>query len=149
MSAGALARFVDELAADPPGPASGSAAAVTVAMAAALAELAARRSGDPAAAAQAAAVRARAVPLADADARAYADVLEARGDERRAALARASDVLREIAAAAAETHRVARPLLRRVEGPLRGEVTTALALADAAGGAAEQLIKINADQARV
>lgn len=145
MSGDALSRFVDELAADPPGPASGSAAAVAVAMAAALAELAARRSGDAATSARAAAVRARALPLGDADARAYADVLATRGDERRAALARASDVLREIVAAAAETSAVAEPLLTTVQGPLRGEVTTALALANAARGAAEQLIRINAD----
>ncbi|MFN2471015.1 MAG: cyclodeaminase/cyclohydrolase family protein [Gaiellaceae bacterium] len=145
MSGSELAGFVGALAADPPGPASGSAAAVAVAMAGALAELAARRSGEAESEAQAAAVRARSLPLADADARAYAEVLGSRGNERRAALACASDVLREIAAAAVEAHRVAESLIGRVEGPLRGEVTTAVALAEAARSAVEQLIRINAE----
>ncbi|MCA1569349.1 MAG: cyclodeaminase/cyclohydrolase family protein [Chloroflexi bacterium] len=52
-----LARFLDELAADPPGPAAGSAAAVVVAMAAALLELAARRSGESEASTRASALR--------------------------------------------------------------------------------------------
>jgi len=71
------------VAADPPGPAGGSVAAAAVALAAALAELAARKSGRPDEEARAAALRTRAVSLAAADARTYAEVLGAEGDARR------------------------------------------------------------------
>ncbi|MDQ3690255.1 MAG: cyclodeaminase/cyclohydrolase family protein, partial [Chloroflexota bacterium] len=96
MSDPLLAGFLDDLAADPPGPAAGSAAAIVVAMAAALLELAARRSGEGGIALQASLRREAAIPLAEADARAYESVLQARGEARRSALSRASDILREI-----------------------------------------------------
>ena len=143
-AAAQLAPFVDDLAADPPSPAGGSALAVTVAMASALAELVARRSGASEIAAAAAAVRRRALPLADADAAAYARVLGSEGDERTAALARASDVLRAVDAAAAETQRLASPLLERAKPPLRADVQTALELAAAVRRSAEELIRANA-----
>ena len=144
-----VAAFVDELAADPPGPAAGSAAAVTVAMAAALVELVARRAGAEDAAAQARALRARALPLADADARAYGDVLEARGEARRAALERSSDVLRDIASTAAEVGALASPLGKRTKPALRGDVRAAIELADAARRVADDLVLVNrADASR-
>ena len=147
MSDEALVAFVGELAADPPGPAAGSAAAVVVAMAAALVELAARRSGGTEVAARAAKARARALPLADADARAYAAVLASRGDARRKALARASDVLREIGETADEVRRLASPLVSQARGSLRGEAIAALELADAARSVTDRLARINVNQA--
>lgn len=143
MDTPGVAGFVEALAADPPGPAAGSAAAITVAMAAALAELAARRSGEAETAARAGAVRAGALPLAEADARAYGEVLHSRGPERREALARASDVLREIAQAAVETQRLAEPLVESAKAALRGEALAAVELAAAAGRVAERLIEVN------
>ena len=141
-----VAQFVDDLAADPPGPAGGSALAVTVAMAAALAELAARRSGASDLAAGAAALRRRALPLSQADADAYALVLSSDGEARTNALARASDVLREIAAAAAETQRLASPLLDQANPALRADVRAALELADAARRSVEHLVRANASE---
>jgi len=138
-----LANFLDELAADPPGPAAGSAAAVVVAMAAALLELAARRSGENEVSSRASALRRTALPLAEADARAYQVVLQSRGDERRAALTRASDVLREIEVAAAAVGELASPLLERATPALRGEVVAAVELARAARSVSERLIMLN------
>ncbi len=139
-----VAAFVDDLAADPPGPAGGSALAVTVAMAAALTELAARRSGATEIAAAAAGLRRRALPLADADADAYALVLASEGEERTAALARASEVLRDVDDAAADTQRVASSLLERAKPALRADVRTALELTAAVRRSAEELIRANA-----
>ena len=147
MTDAALAGFVRELAADPPGPAAGSAAAVVVAMAAALVELAARRSGETGVAARAARAGARALPLADADADAYAAVLESRGDARREALAGASAVLREIGEVADEVQRLVSPPVSRAKGALRGEAIAALELAQAARSVADRLARLNLAQA--
>ena len=145
MSYAPLADFAAELAADPPGPAAGSAAAATEAMAAALTELSARRSGDDLTATRAAASRARAVQLAESDARAYADVLRSRGDARRKALEQASGVLRDIAAAADEVRVLAAPLVETAKGALRGEALAAVELAAAGRRVADQLILVNRD----
>ena len=83
------------------------------------------------------------VPLAEADARAYQAVLESRGDERRSALSRASDVLREIAAAATGVEEAASPLVERAKPALRGEAVAAVELARAARRVSEALIRIN------
>ncbi|MFN2483726.1 MAG: alpha/beta fold hydrolase [Candidatus Limnocylindria bacterium] len=136
---------MDELAADPPGPAAGSAAAIVVAIAAALTELAARRSGEDALASRAASARTAAVPLAETDARAYAAVLRARGHERRAALGRASDVLRQIGDAAGVVEELAAPLVERARPALRGEAAAAVELARAARRVSERLIMFNRD----
>ena len=138
-----LVRFLDELAADPPGPAAGSAAAIVVAIAAALLELAARRSGENRLSSRASSLRTAVVPLAEADARAYQAVLASRGDERRSALSRASDVLREIAAAATGVEEAASPLVERAKPALRGEAVAAVELARAARRVSEALIRIN------
>ncbi len=138
-----LARFLDELAADPPGPAAGSAAAIVVAMAAALLELAARRSGENRLSLRASSLRTTVVPLAEADARAYQEVLRSRGDERRSALSRASDVLLEIAAVAAAVEELASPLVERAKPALRGEAVAAVELARAARRVSERLVMVN------
>lgn len=138
-----VAHFLDQLAADPPGPAAGSAAAIVVAMAAALLELAARRSGEHGLSSHASSLRTAIVPLAEADARAYEAVLQSRGDERRSALSAASDVLREIAAAAAAVEEAASPLVERVKPALRGEAAAAVELARTARRVSERLVQIN------
>jgi methenyltetrahydrofolate cyclohydrolase len=142
-----LAAFLDDLAADPPGPAGGSAAAVTVAMAAALIELAARRSDDGHRAANAAELRRRAFALAEADARAYEQVLDSHGEERRSALTRASGVLEEIAAAAHALNELAQPLIDRARPPLAADVRAAVELAGAARAAVGHLALANARDA--
>jgi len=143
LSDDSLAAFLDELAAEPPGPAAGSAAAVVVAMAAALLELAARQSGENLIASRAASLRTTALPLAAADARAYRAVLESRGDERRSALSRASDTVRDIGRAAAAVEELAPSLIERAKPALRGEVVTALELARAATRVSRSLVSIN------
>lgn len=143
MTDDSLAGFLHELAADPPGPAAGSAAAIVVAMAAALLELAARRSGEYGIASQASSIRAAALPLAEADARAYRMVLQTRGDERRRALRRASDVLREIGVAAAAVEKLALPLLELAKPALGGEVVAASEFARAARRVSERLVTVN------
>ena len=143
MTDDSIASFLDELAADPPGPAAGSAAAVAVAMAAALLELAARRSGENDGASRASALRATALPLAEADARAYEAVLRSRGDARRAALTRASDVLIEIGIAAGAVEDLASALVERVKPALRGEVVAASEFARAARHVSERLVTLN------
>jgi len=112
-------------------------------MAAALLELAARRSGENGLSSHAFSLRTAAVPLAEADARAYAAVLRSRGDERRSALSRASDVLREIGAAATAVEEAASPFVERAKPALRGEAVAAVELARAARRVSERLIMIN------
>lgn len=112
-------------------------------MAAALTELAARRSGDDPTAARAAASRAYALQLAEADERAYAEVLSAQGDARREALAHASQSLRDIASAADEVRALASPLVETARGALRGEALAAVELAAAGRRVAERLILVN------
>ncbi|MBA3741152.1 MAG: alpha/beta hydrolase [Chloroflexi bacterium] len=143
MTDDSLAAFLDELAADPPGPAAGSAAAVVVAMAAALLELAARRSGQSEVSSRAATLRMTALPLAEADARAYATVLRSRGDDRATALRRASDVLGQIGIAAAGVQELAASLVERVKPALHGEVAAASELAQAARRVSERLVLLN------
>ena len=138
-----LARFLDELAADPPGPAAGSAAAIVVAMAGALLELAARRSGENGLSSRAFSIRTAVVPLAEADARAYQAVLRSGEDERRSALSRASDVLREIATAASAVEELASPLVERAKPALRGEAVAAVELARVARRVCERLVMFN------
>lgn len=144
MTDESLAHFLDDLAADPPGPAAGSAAAIVVAMAAALVELAARRSGERQTSSRASSLRARVGPLAEADARAFEAVLRSRGDERQSALRSATRVLRQIAAAAAAVESLASPLVEGAKPALSGEAIAAVELAQAARRVSERLIMINA-----
>lgn len=83
------------------------------------------------------------MPLAEADARAYEDVLGSRGEARREALERASDVLREIGAAADEVRALAGPLVDTAKGALRGEALAAVELAEAARRVVDQLLLVN------
>ncbi len=143
MSGEALGRFVADLAEKTAAPGAGSAAAVVVAIAAALAEMAARFSADADVTGRAAALRARTLPLAEEDARAFRAVLDSTGKERPVALSHAADVPLEIAEAAAEVRALASPLLEHGNRNLQGEAVAALALADAAARAAAELVLIN------
>jgi formiminotetrahydrofolate cyclodeaminase len=127
-------------------------------MAAALVEMGARFSDDwPEAngiVAQAAALRARAIPLAQADAEAYADALAAlrlpkdQDSERRdfelgRALSRAADVPLEIAEVAADVAELAARVVELGNPNLRGDAATGAALAEAGARAAANLVTIN------
>jgi formiminotetrahydrofolate cyclodeaminase len=153
-----LTRFVEDIAERTPTPGGGSVAAVIVGMAAALVEMGARFSDDwPEAngiVAQAAALRARVIPLAQADAEAYADALAAlrlpkdQDPERRdfelgRALSRAADVPLEIAEVAADVAELAARVVELGNPNLRGDAATGAALAAAGARAAANLVTIN------
>lgn len=128
-------------------------------MAAGLAEMAARFAADEASAmaarsaadeapgnvaVRAAGLRQRATALADDDARSYARVQAATdADERRRALAGATQVPLEVVEVARETALLAEPLTRGGRPALRGDAAVAVLLADAAARAATQLVRLN------
>lgn len=132
-------------------PAGGSVAAIVVALAAALAAKAARLSGDAwadagGAVAQAEALRSRATVLAEADARAYEEAIEALrmpGPELGAALARAAEIPLEIAEAAADVAMLATFVAEHGVADLRGDAAAAAALAYGAARSAAYLVAIN------
>jgi formiminotetrahydrofolate cyclodeaminase len=144
-----LTGFLEEVAARTSAPGGGAVAAVAVAMAAALVEMAAQFSrkhwseADDAAS-RARALRERAGPLAQADAEAYEAVIAARGgpgyDE---ALSRAADVPLAVAEAAAAVGELAAELAARGNPHLRGDAATAALLAEASARGAANLVEIN------
>jgi formiminotetrahydrofolate cyclodeaminase len=154
-----VGEFLDELAAAGPAPGGGSAAALTVALAAALcamtAELSARQLAQaPQLAAESRALLRRAAPLAQADADAYGGVLAARRapgppasrqrEERvSAALARACEVPLEVAELGDRVAAIAADITDRGNPAVRGDALTAAWLAAAAAQAAAALVQIN------
>lgn len=154
-----LARF----AARTPAPASGSAAAITCALAAALVEMAAAFEGTAAIPAgheapaadtrtRAGGLRERALALADADLASYRPVMEAlrlpgdapeRGAAVSAALARAADVPFAIVQVAAEISQLAGETAERAGRHPVGDAATAAVLAGAACRAAAMLVSLN------
>jgi formiminotetrahydrofolate cyclodeaminase len=149
-----LGELLDRFAARTPAPGGGAGAALTCALAAALAEMAARFAGREAEAARAGALRLRALELADADAAGYAPVLEAmrlprespmRTARLHAALSSAADVPLAVAEAAAEVAALARSLAGSGSPHLAGDALTGAELADAAARAAARLVLINLD----
>lgn len=156
---GTLSGFIEELAAETPAPGGGSTAAVVTTMAAGLAAMAARFSrehweGAAGAIAQAETLRARAAPLARADAEAYENVLaalrmpkdlepEVRDSLLGEAFSRAAEVPLQIAAAAADVADLGAVLAEEGNPNLRGDAVAAALLAEAAARAAANLVEIN------
>jgi methenyltetrahydrofolate cyclohydrolase len=159
FSSQTVADFCDTVAAETSAPGGGSVAAVVGGMAAALAAMAARFSKEQwedsgGVVAQAEALRARLLPLAEEDARAYEDVLvalrlpkdvkeEVRDAAIGDALSRAADVPMAIAEAAADVATLAAELAERGNPNLRGDAATAALLAEAAVRASANLVEIN------
>jgi methenyltetrahydrofolate cyclohydrolase len=139
--------FLAALAAPTPAPGGGAATATACALAAALVEMAAAISGREDVAARAAAARERAARLADEDAAAYTDVIEAQraGDAARitAALSGASDVPLAIAETAAEMAEAAAGVAATGRASIRGDAIAGALLAEAATAAAVRLVDIN------
>jgi methenyltetrahydrofolate cyclohydrolase len=134
----------------PPVAGAGSAAAVTASFAAALVAMVARRSRDSWAEAGGIAVQAtmlerRCSELADADAAAFAEALDALAGAGQLAerLADAAAVPLQIAAAAADVAELAALTSERSEGTFRGDAAAAAVLAAAAAGAAGHLVRVN------
>jgi len=151
-----VGRFLDLVAAGESAPGGGSAAAVSVALAAGLSSMAARLSTqqltDATALAQRAeGLRERVAPLAQEDATAYGLVLAAQraGDADdydgrvRAALLEAADVPLAVAEAGAEVAKVAARLATDGNPNLKGDAICAVLLADAGVRAAATLVEIN------
>jgi formiminotetrahydrofolate cyclodeaminase len=159
-----VSELLEQLAARTPSPAGGAAAALAGAAAAALTEMAAafalaraaEEEGSMAAVhGRAGALRAQLLGLADADMVAYQPVLDAlamsRADQQRAsalsaALSSAAEVPLEILAASTEVAELAAEIMLAPGNRLlSGDVSTALALADAACRAAARLVEMNLD----
>ena len=156
-----LGRFLELTASREPAPGGGSAAAATVALAAALSGMAARFSTEyledaGALAERADGLRQEAARLARADATAYALVLEARGlskdpDPRRRrvadALSEAADVPLAVAEAGAEVAGLAAHLMENGNPNLKGDAACAVLLAEAGTRAAAVLAEMNLSEA--
>jgi formiminotetrahydrofolate cyclodeaminase len=154
LLASPLTAVLDEVAGPARGPGGGTAAAIVAAIAASLVAMAGRLakptwSAAGAAIAQAEALRARAGPLADEDAAAYAaavELLESPGagdEELGRALAIAADVPLRIAEVASDVALLAEHFVQ--EGPPegRGDAATAAGLAAAAARVGAYLVEIN------
>jgi len=155
--------FCDTISAETSAPGGGSVAAVVGAMGASLTAMAARFSKEQwedaaGAVAQAEALKARLLPLADEDARAYETVLlalrmprdvdvDVDDDVRDAAigdsLSRATDVPLAIAEASLDVATLAAELAERGNPNLHGDAAAAVFLADAAVRASANLVEIN------
>jgi methenyltetrahydrofolate cyclohydrolase len=136
-------------------PGGGAGAAAGCAIGAALAEMAARYAGREAVVARAAELRAEALRLAEADADAYALVLDAlqlppddprRGPRLRAASSAAAEPPLAIAEAAAEVADLARGVARDGRPHLRGDALAGADLAAGAARAAARLVEINLER---
>jgi methenyltetrahydrofolate cyclohydrolase len=154
-----LGLLLEDVASERPAPGGGSVAALAVALAAALTAMAARLSvghweGAAAVVEQAEALRARAAPLAPADAGAYEEVLAAlrlpkhlepavREAALNDALSRAAEPPLEIARAGAEIAVLAADAAEHGNPNLRGDATAGALLAAAAARAAANLVEIN------
>jgi methenyltetrahydrofolate cyclohydrolase len=154
-----LQEFLDELAAGEPAPGGGAAAAVATAMAAGLLAMVARASIDEwpearSVSAQAEALRNRVEPLAQADSKAYADVLRlleeaATGEPagRDAKIAEALDLAADlpvrIAEAACDVAELGAAVAERGDPKLRPDAAAAVLLAEAATRIGEHLVRVN------
>jgi formiminotetrahydrofolate cyclodeaminase len=134
--------LLDRIGERTPAPASGAAAALAGALAAALVELAARFSEDEEALARALELRERFVALADDDAAAYADFMRTRSDEDRA---RTIAVPLAVADAAAETAALGERLAEHGRPSTVGDALVAAELARAAARSATLLVELNRD----
>jgi formiminotetrahydrofolate cyclodeaminase len=159
FSSQTVADLCETVAAQTSAPGGGSVAAIVTAFAASLTAMAARFATEnwedaAGAVAQAEALRARVLPLAEEDARAYENFLLARrmSDEvdseiRDAAvgeaLSRAADVPLSIAEAALDVASLAAELAERGNPNLRGDAATAALLSEAAVRATANLVEIN------
>ncbi|MFL5863341.1 MAG: cyclodeaminase/cyclohydrolase family protein [Solirubrobacteraceae bacterium] len=150
-----LRELLERLAAGTPAPGGGSAAAITCAVAAALAEMASALSSSPTAASDrrhAGELRERALELAELDLESYAPVLHAlrrpAEDPERpaavaAALSQASVAPMEVARVAGEVAALAARVTQEAGRHLLGDAATATVLAEAACAAAALLVEIN------
>jgi formiminotetrahydrofolate cyclodeaminase len=135
-----VGEFLTALGERTPAPASGAATALTGALAAALAELAARYAGEEQAVLRAQRLVARLVQLADEDAAAYAAFMAEPSDESRR---RTIDVPEEIAARADEAAELAERMGAALSSSVAEDAEAAVELARAAARVARRLADFN------
>ncbi len=135
-----VGEFLAALGERTPSPASGAATALTGALAAGLAELAARFVGDQEAIMKAKASVMRLLELADEDSAAYEAFMVDRNDATRA---RIVAVPEEIAAHADEIAALAESLRSRLSSSVAGDAEASLELARAAARVARRLADLN------
>jgi formiminotetrahydrofolate cyclodeaminase len=135
-----VGEFLTALGERTPAPASGAATALTGALAAALAELAARYAGEEEAVLRAQTLVARLVQLADEDAAAYSAFLADRNDETRR---RTIEVPEQIAARAEEAAELAERVGAALSSSVAGDAEAAVELARAAARVARRLAALN------
>jgi len=153
-----LGDFLERLGTGKPAPGSGSASALTVAFAAGLVAMVARRSEDcweesPGIAAQALALQARAAPLALADAQVWGEALEALAAARDDATTPNGELVQkldlsatvplQIAETAADTASLAALAAELGDGTFRPDAAAAAVLAAAGARAAAHLVAVN------
>lgn len=136
-----VGEFLAALGERTPTPASGAATALTGALAAGLAELAARFAEDEDAVVRAKAALTRLVELADEDAAAYTAFMADRNDETRA---RIIEVPEEIAAQADAVAELAEGVRAQLRSSVQGDAEAAVELARAAARVARRLAELNA-----
>jgi formiminotetrahydrofolate cyclodeaminase len=136
-----IGEFLAELGARTPAPASGTAAALTAAMGAALAELAAGYAQDEVAVIRTKQLVARLEELADEDADAYTAFMASRNEETRR---RTIDVPEEIATCADEAAEIADRLAATLRTSVAGDAEAAATLSRAAAAVARRLAELNA-----
>lgn len=135
-----VGEFLAALGERTPAPASGAATALTGALAAGLAELAARFAEDEEAVVRAKALVTRLVELADEDVAAYTAFMADRNDETRAAIVAVPE---EIAACADEVAELGERVRAQLRSSVAGDAEAAVALARAAAGVARRLVELN------
>jgi methenyltetrahydrofolate cyclohydrolase len=154
-----LGELLDTLSGKGPAPGAGSVAAIVVAMAAGLVTMVARASKEHwpeagGAIGQAETFRARAEPLAQADAEAYAEALTAlrgrdqleeryRDQKLQAALQRAAEIPLKIAETGSDLACLAALLVEHGNPEVRADAAAAAVLADGGTRAAAKLVEIN------
>jgi formiminotetrahydrofolate cyclodeaminase len=135
-----VGEFLAALGERTPSPASGAATALTGALAAGLAELAARFVGDEDAVMKAKAAVSRLVQLADEDSAAYGAFMADRNEETRA---RIIAVPEEIAAHSDEIAALAESLRARLSSSVTGDAEASIELSRAAARVARRLAELN------
>ena len=140
LSGQSVAELLTALGEKTPAPASGAATALTGALAAALAELAARFAADDDAVVRAKAAGARLLELADEDSKAYTAFMADRTSENRA---RIVAVPEEIAARAGEVAELGAEMASRLRSSVVGDAEAAVELARAAARVARRLADLN------
>jgi formiminotetrahydrofolate cyclodeaminase len=135
-----VGEFLAALGERTPSPASGAATALTGALAAGLAELAARFVGDEEAIMKAKTAVGRLVQLADEDSAAYTAFMADRSDATRA---RIIAVPEEIAAHSDEIASLAESLRARLSSSVAGDAEASIELAQTAARVARRLADLN------